>query len=159
MQPLRWVVVAVAHITILQPLVAAQVVAVGKPRNPARLEHLGKEMLEALLLVQVTVVVAAVAQEPLVVRHMELMELMEALAALELHQAFLEHPLTTLEAAVGLLILLAQAQLVVQVALAAVEQALMLLVLMPLHLAQPTQVAVVAEKVKRLLLPVLAAQA
>jgi hypothetical protein len=159
MQPLRWAAAVVAHITILQPLVAAQVVAVGKPRNPARLEHLDKEMLAALLLVQAMVAEVAEVREPLVVRHMELMELMVGLAALELHQAFLEHPLTMLVAVAGLPTLLAQAQLAVLEETAVVEQALMLLVLMPLHLAQQILVAVVAEKARHLLLPVQAAQA
>ena len=149
-QPLRWVAAAVAHITILQPLVAVQVAGEGKPRNLVRLEHLGKEMLVALLLVQVTVAVAAVVQEQLAVRHMELMGLMAAQAALELRQAFLELQLTMLAAAAGLLILLAQAQLAAQVEMAAAVQALMPLVLMPLHLVLPILEAAVAVKVKPL---------
>jgi hypothetical protein len=57
------------------------------------LVHLVKVMLGALPLpVQVTVAVEVEGQEPLVVRHMELMLLMAALAALELHQVSPVHP-------------------------------------------------------------------
>jgi hypothetical protein len=87
------------------------------------------------------------------------MELMVGLVALEVHQVFLEHPLTMLVAVAGLPTLLAQAQLAALEEMAAAGQALMLLVLMPLHLVQQTLAAAVVAKARRLLLPGQAAQA